>query len=94
MKIRFVLQIYSSTTQFISTKILPVHLHSICLGAGPINATWDSRTSVEDMESLWNDPYVNKEWTKSGEKKGNVRFSHDVEKHPYLSRLELMVRNF
>ncbi|KAK6123888.1 hypothetical protein DH2020_042379 [Rehmannia glutinosa] len=43
----------------------------------------------EDMEEMWNNPEVNKEWTKSGEKKGKVRFSHDVEKHPYLSRVEL-----
>ncbi|KAK6149547.1 hypothetical protein DH2020_017072 [Rehmannia glutinosa] len=41
------------------------------------------------MEEMWNNPEVNKEWTKSGEKKGKVRFSHDVEKHPYLSRVEL-----
>ncbi|KAH6836667.1 hypothetical protein C2S53_005418 [Perilla frutescens var. hirtella] len=58
-------------------------------GKGPIHATWDSRTSPEDMEAMWNNPNVNKEWTKSGEKKGNVRFSHDVEKHPYLSRVEI-----
>ncbi|KAI3456664.1 hypothetical protein Pfo_013327 [Paulownia fortunei] len=58
-------------------------------GAGPINTTWDSRTSDENMEEMWNNPEVNKEWTKSGEKRGKVRFSHDVEKHPYLSRVEL-----
>lgn len=62
------------------------------MGSGPI-ATWDSRTSPEDMEAMWNNPTVNKEWTKSGETKGKVRFSHDVEKHPYLSRVELKVRN-
>ncbi|XP_042011197.1 uncharacterized protein LOC121759610 [Salvia splendens] len=56
---------------------------------GPIHATWDSRTSPEDMALMWNYPGVKKEWTKSGEKKGEVRFSHDVEKHPYLSRVEL-----
>ncbi|KAL8461862.1 hypothetical protein ACS0TY_033092 [Phlomoides rotata] len=56
---------------------------------GPINATWDSRTSPEDMEEMWKNPEVNKEWTHSGEKRGKVRFSHDVEKHPYLSRVEL-----
>ncbi|PIN12227.1 hypothetical protein CDL12_15174 [Handroanthus impetiginosus] len=38
----------------------------------PINTTWDSRTSNEDMEEMWNNPEVNKEWTKSGEKKGKV----------------------
>ncbi|KAG6407306.1 hypothetical protein SASPL_130293 [Salvia splendens] len=56
---------------------------------GPIHATWDSRTSPEDMALMWNNPNVKKEWKKSGEKKGKVRFSHDVEKHPYLSRVEL-----
>ncbi|KAL7088341.1 hypothetical protein ACP275_13G121800 [Erythranthe tilingii] len=57
--------------------------------ASPVNATWDSRTSGEDMEEMWNHPDVNKEWTKSGERRGNVRLSHDAEKHPYLSRVEL-----
>ncbi|KAI5674545.1 hypothetical protein M9H77_14909 [Catharanthus roseus] len=55
----------------------------------PVNTTWDSRTSKEDMEEIWNNPIVSKEWTKSGEKKGKVRFSHDTEKRPYLSRVEL-----
>lgn len=59
--------------------------------AGLINATWDSRTSPEDMEEMWKNPNVNKEWSQSGEKRGKVRFSHDVEKHPYLSRVELRV---
>lgn len=45
------------------------------------------------MEEMWNNPDVNKEWTNSGEKRGKVRFSHDVEKNPYLSRVELRVRN-
>ncbi|CAN4103792.1 unnamed protein product [Withania somnifera] len=56
---------------------------------GPVNTTWDSRTSAEDMEEMWNHPCVSKEWGKSGEKRGNVRFSHDIEKRPYLSRVEL-----
>ncbi|CAN4103793.1 unnamed protein product [Withania somnifera] len=54
-----------------------------------VNTTWDSRTSAEDMEEMWNHPCVSKEWGKSGEKRGNVRFSHDIEKRPYLSRVEL-----
>ncbi|KAL3643126.1 hypothetical protein CASFOL_013941 [Castilleja foliolosa] len=58
-------------------------------GPDPLNTTWDSRTSPEDMEEMWNNGEVNKEWTKSGEKKGKVRLSHDIEKHPYLSRVEL-----
>ncbi|KAL3364912.1 hypothetical protein AABB24_013599 [Solanum stoloniferum] len=56
---------------------------------GPVNTTWDSRTSAEDMEEMWNHPCVSKEWSKSGEKRGHVRFSHDTEKRPYLSRVEL-----
>lgn len=55
----------------------------------PVNTTWDSKTSPEDMEEMWTNPEVNKEWEKSSEKKGKVRFSHDIEKHPYLSRVEL-----
>ncbi|XAR56920.1 hypothetical protein NMG60_11037577 [Bertholletia excelsa] len=53
------------------------------------NTTWDSRASPEDMEDMWNHPHVTKEWTKSGEKRGGVRFSLDAEKKPYLSRIEL-----
>ncbi|EPS74207.1 hypothetical protein M569_00548, partial [Genlisea aurea] len=55
----------------------------------PMNTTWESRTSAEDMEEMWNNSEVSKEWIKSGEKKGKVRFSHDLEKQPYLSRVEL-----
>ncbi|KAF5930075.1 hypothetical protein HYC85_030948 [Camellia sinensis] len=43
----------------------------------------------EDMEKMWNHPIVSKEWSKSGEKQGKVRFSHDAENRPYLSRVEL-----
>ncbi|KAK6947205.1 Transglycosylase SLT domain 1 [Dillenia turbinata] len=50
---------------------------------------WDSRTSPEDMEEMWNRPDVVIEWTRTGEKHGKVRFSHDLEKRPYLSRVEL-----
>ncbi|XP_044505197.1 uncharacterized protein LOC123225328 [Mangifera indica] len=50
---------------------------------------WDARASPEDMEEMWNNPEVAKEWTKSGEKRGRVRFSHDAKKTPYLSRIEL-----
>lgn len=50
---------------------------------------WDAKTSPEDMEEMWNNPEVAKEWTKSGEKRGKVRFSHDAKKKPYLSRVEL-----
>ncbi|KAK3042655.1 hypothetical protein RJ639_000907 [Escallonia herrerae] len=56
---------------------------------GPVKTTWDSRASPEDMEMMWADPTVSKEWTKSGEKRGKVRFSHDTEIRPYLSRAEL-----
>ncbi|PON49555.1 Transglycosylase SLT domain [Parasponia andersonii] len=50
---------------------------------------WDSRASPEDMEEMWNHPEVLKEWSKSGEKRGRVRFSHDEKKRPYLSRIEV-----
>ncbi|KAF7141676.1 hypothetical protein RHSIM_Rhsim06G0242900 [Rhododendron simsii] len=58
---------------------------------GAADATWDSKVSSEDMEEMWNHPDVNKEWSKSGEKRGKVRFSHDAEKRPYISRVELRV---
>ncbi|KAG8386650.1 hypothetical protein BUALT_Bualt03G0170700 [Buddleja alternifolia] len=57
--------------------------------SGPVNITWDSRTSPDDMEKMWSNPKINKEWTKCGEKIGKVRLSHDKEKRPYLSRAEL-----
>ncbi|KAG1326410.1 Endo-type membrane-bound lytic murein transglycosylase A [Cocos nucifera] len=50
---------------------------------------WDSRVSPSDMEELWNNPDVLKEWTKSGERHGRVRFSHNKENRPYLSRVEV-----
>lgn len=54
---------------------------------------WDSRASPEDLEEMWNHSEVVKEWTKSGEKRGKVRFSHDAEKRPYLSRVEIKARH-
>ncbi|XP_059666725.1 uncharacterized protein LOC132312387 isoform X2 [Cornus florida] len=56
---------------------------------GSGNTTWDSRASPEDMEGMWNNPTVSKEWNQSGEKKGKVRFSHDGQMKPYLSRAEM-----
>ncbi|XP_078433732.1 transglycosylase isoform X3 [Wolffia australiana] len=50
---------------------------------------WDSRVSPDDMEELWKSPEVLKDWTKSGERRGRVRFSLDSEKRPYLSRAEV-----
>lgn len=44
------------------------------------------------MDEMWSQPDVIKEWTKSGERRGNVRFSHDAKKRPYLSRVEVKVR--
>lgn len=52
---------------------------------------WDSRVTPLDMEELWNNPDVLKEWTKSGERHGRVRFSHNKENRPYLSRVEVKV---
>ncbi|KAJ9139571.1 hypothetical protein P3X46_030295 [Hevea brasiliensis] len=50
---------------------------------------WDSRASPEDMIEMWNNHDVAREWMKSGEKRGKVRFSHDKDKRPYLSRVEV-----
>ncbi|RLN08685.1 uncharacterized protein C2845_PM11G15630 [Panicum miliaceum] len=50
---------------------------------------WDSKVSEADMDAMWKNPDVSKEWTKSGERRGNVRFSHDAKKRPYLSRVEV-----
>ncbi|KAL9365059.1 hypothetical protein Peur_042932 [Populus x canadensis] len=50
---------------------------------------WDSKASLEDMQEMWNHSEVAEEWTKSGEKRGKVRFSHDQNERPYLSRVEM-----
>ncbi|KAJ4705778.1 Transglycosylase SLT domain [Melia azedarach] len=50
---------------------------------------WDQKTSPEDMDEMWSHHDVAKEWTRSGEKRGKVRFSHDSKKRSYLSRVEL-----
>ncbi|THU48512.1 hypothetical protein C4D60_Mb09t27040 [Musa balbisiana] len=62
---------------------------SVTSGSGEGWTYWDSRVSSEDMEELWRHPEVLKEWTRSGERRGRVRFSHDSEKRPYLSRVEV-----
>ncbi|WVZ77725.1 hypothetical protein U9M48_025556 [Paspalum notatum var. saurae] len=50
---------------------------------------WDSKVSEADMDAMWKHPDVFKEWIKSGERRGNVRFSHDAKNRPYLSRVEV-----
>ncbi|WCJ37136.1 hypothetical protein M5689_018291 [Euphorbia peplus] len=57
--------------------------------AGGDHTYWDTRSSAEDMQEMWNHPDVAKEWLKSGEKRGKVRFSHDKDKRPYLSQIEM-----
>ncbi|XP_065864464.1 uncharacterized protein [Euphorbia lathyris] len=57
--------------------------------AGGEHTYWDTRTSPEDMQEMWNHHDVAREWLKSGEKRGKVRFSHDKEKIPYLSQTEV-----
>ncbi|KAJ3679290.1 hypothetical protein LUZ60_017301 [Juncus effusus] len=52
-------------------------------------AFWDARVSFEDMEAMWSNNEVIKEWAKSGERRGKVRFSLDEKKKPYLSRIEV-----
>ncbi|XP_058096598.1 uncharacterized protein LOC131242152 isoform X2 [Magnolia sinica] len=64
----------------------PAHVSS---KAGDAWTYWDTRASPEDMEEMWKHPDVLKEWTESGERRGKVRFSHDTEKRPYLSRAEV-----
>lgn len=59
--------------------------------AGGSHEYWDSRASTEDMIEMWNNNDVAREWMKCGEKRGKVRFSHDKDKRPYLSRVEVKV---
>lgn len=77
----------ASTSASASVSSLPVSQMTEGGSAGYVY--WDSRASPEDLEEMWNHSEVVKEWTKSGEKRGKVRFSHDAEKRPYLSRVEI-----
>lgn len=52
-------------------------------------AYWDSKVSQEDMEDMWKNPYVLKEWTRSSKKHGRVHFLWDDQKRPYLTRVEV-----
>lgn len=52
---------------------------------------WDSRASPEDMEQMWNHREVQKQWLKSRETRGQVRFCKDVDKGLYISKVELKV---
>ena len=52
---------------------------------------WDSKVSEADMDAMLIHPDVYKDWIKSGERRGNVRFSHDAKNRPYLSRVEVKV---
>ncbi|KHN21383.1 hypothetical protein glysoja_026584 [Glycine soja] len=54
-----------------------------------VDTYWDSRVAPEDMEAMWNHLEVRKEWNKSKQKQGKVRFAHDEKKRPYLSRVEM-----
>ncbi|XP_039788353.1 uncharacterized protein LOC120654773 isoform X5 [Panicum virgatum] len=86
---------------YVKENLLSIRQPEICneLTSGPesLSSTeaqliyWDSKVSEADMEAMWKHPDVYKEWTKSGERRGNVRFSHDAKKRPYLSRVEVKV---
>ncbi|KAI4333275.1 hypothetical protein L6164_018107 [Bauhinia variegata] len=74
-------------------RIAPVLAHTLVTtsenSGGGQYTFWDSRTSPEDMEEMWNHHVVQKEWHKSKQKRGKVHFAHDEKKRPYLSRVEL-----
>ncbi|KQJ93546.1 hypothetical protein BRADI_3g05286v3 [Brachypodium distachyon] len=71
-----------------SFNVLTLDLLENSSSAGAQLICWDSKVSEEDMDAMWSQPDVVNEWTKSGERRGNVRFSHDAKKRPYLSRVE------
>ncbi|GMH07942.1 hypothetical protein Nepgr_009782 [Nepenthes gracilis] len=79
----------SSGSATIGTNTKGSELQSQDEGVSAADTYWDSRTSAEDMQEMWNHREVHKEWMKSGEKRGKVRFSHDEKKRPYLSLVEL-----
>ncbi|KAK1281584.1 hypothetical protein QJS10_CPB22g00295 [Acorus calamus] len=51
---------------------------------------WDDCVDPRDMEAMWMDPEVFKEWTDVGETKGNkVHLSRDPDGQPYLTQIEM-----
>lgn len=55
---------------------------------------WDEKVSTADMDRLWMQVDVKREWLKSGETVGKVRFARDSDLKPYLTRLELKVNTY
>ncbi|KAK7837984.1 hypothetical protein CFP56_020531 [Quercus suber] len=82
----FIIRAYKGGTKKATHKsTLPYWKRYLCVKES-VYSYWDTKASPEDMEELWSHPEVLKEWTKSGEIRGKVRFSHDNKKRPYLSR--------
>lgn len=53
---------------------------------------WDDCVDPEDMEAMWMDPYVRKEWIDCGEtKRKKVHMSRDPDGEPYLTQIEMKV---
>lgn len=50
---------------------------------------WESKTSPEDMQEMWSNREVHREWVKCRKKRGHVWFSQDENKRPYVSQIEL-----
>ncbi|BBN19609.1 hypothetical protein MPTK1_8g12060 [Marchantia polymorpha subsp. ruderalis] len=50
---------------------------------------WEEKCSVEDMEYMWRNASVKKEWVRAGERRGRVRFSRDTKMRPFLTIAEL-----
>lgn len=55
---------------------------------------WDDCVEPEDMEAMWMDPGVHKEWISVGETKGKkVHMAWDPDGQPYLTETEMKVKN-
>ena len=53
---------------------------------------WEDCVDPDDMEALWTDPDVSKEWTEVGESRGKkIHLSRDPEGQPFLTQTEMRV---
>lgn len=53
---------------------------------------WDDCVAPQDLDTMWKDPEVKKEWINAGEdKESKVHLSRDPDGHPYLTQIEMKV---
>lgn len=51
---------------------------------------WDDCVAPQDLDTMWKDPEVKREWINAGEdKESKVHLSRDPDGHPYLTQIEM-----